>query len=59
MGIRNKKYIPKREPVSVIDADPELGLKTEQAELRRVCGWSNDAPDGAGRRRGQIRAQSD
>lgn len=58
MGIRNKKYIPKREPVSVIDADPELGLKTEQAELRRVCGWSNDAPDGAGRTEGEIIAQN-
>ena len=44
MDIKNKHFLPTREPVEVVHADPEFGLTEEQAALRRACGWSNIAP---------------
>ena len=57
MEIRNRNYIPQRDPVPVIDADPQIGLTEEQAQLRRACGWGNAAPKSASRSEGEIIAQ--
>ncbi len=45
MDYRKITNIPTRQAVSVINADPDKGLTTQQAELRRASGWSNHAPD--------------
>ncbi len=34
-------FIPTRQDVPVIEADPEQGLTTEQAQYRSACGWGN------------------
>lgn len=54
MNIRNKHYIPTREPIKVINADPEEGLSHGQAELRRVSGWGNLPPKSASRSEQEI-----
>ena len=44
MDIKNKNYIPTREPVEAVKADPKIGLNADQVSLRKACGWSNIAP---------------
>ena len=44
MDIKNKDYLPTREPVEVIQADPKVGLTHDEATLRKACGWRNIAP---------------
>ena len=41
MATRNKYYIPSREPLEVIQADPETGLTSEQVQFLSACGWRN------------------
>ncbi len=50
----NKNYIPTREPVEVLKADPKLGLTEEQAALRKACGWANIAPNSASKTEQEI-----
>ena len=50
----NKDYIPTREPVAVVNADPKQGLSEEQADLRKACGWANIAPTGASKTEQEI-----
>lgn len=57
MGIRNKNNTLNRDPVPVIDPDPEKGLTEEQAQARRERGWSNTAPDSASRTEQEIIAR--
>ena len=52
--VKQKTYVPVREPVEVINADPQRGLTREQAELRSACGWSNAAPASAGKTEKEI-----
>ena len=54
MGIKNKAYIPSREPVDVINADPNQGLTNEQAQLLRACGWQNLAPESVSKTEQEI-----
>ena len=36
---------PIRQPVEVLNPDPEQGLTPEQAKLRQECGWNNQPSD--------------
>ena len=54
MNIRQKIYIPARQEVDVVDADPERGLTREQAQLRLERGWSNETPDTVSRSEREI-----
>ena len=42
MDIKNKDYLPSREPVEVVRADPKIGLTEDEATLRKACGGSQD-----------------
>ncbi len=53
-NIKNKNYIPSRDPVAVVDADPRNGLDHDQVELRSACGWRNIAPQGSGKSEADI-----
>ncbi len=54
MELKNKDFIPTREPVEVIQADPKQGLSEEQAALRSACGWANIAPNSASKSEQEI-----
>ena len=47
MKIQTEAYIPSRQEVPVVNADPNVGLAMDQVDMRRACGWSNYAPDSA------------
>ena len=49
MNTKNKNYIPTREPLEVINADPRQGLTDEQVQFRRACGWRNVDVSGHGK----------
>ena len=49
MDIRNKNYIPSREPLEIIHADPAEGLTAEQVQFRTACGWRNVDATGNGK----------
>ena len=42
-------YVPTREPLEVIQADPKQGLTEEQVQLRAACGWRNLDTTGHGK----------
>ena len=49
MDIKNKNFIPTREPLEVIQADPKIGLTEEQVQFRAACGWRNMDATGQGK----------
>ena len=49
MKTQNKNYIPSREPLEVIQADPKTGLTEEQVQFRSACGWRNVDATGHGK----------
>ncbi len=52
--IKQKSYIPHREPVEIKNPDPRLGLTQEEAKLRSACGWANETPESAGKSEKEI-----
>ena len=42
-------YVPTREPLEVIQADPKQGLTEEQVQFRAACGWRNLDTTGHGK----------
>ena len=54
MDIKNKDYLPTREPVEAVRADPKLGLSDEEATLRKACGWRNITPNSVSRSEREI-----
>ena len=42
-------YVPTREPLEVIQADPKQGLTEEQVQFRAACGWKNLDTTGHGK----------
>ena len=54
MDIKSKDYLPTREPVEAVRADPKLGLSEEEATLRKACGWRNIAPNSVSRSEREI-----
>lgn len=49
MSIKNKNFVPTREPLEVIHADPNEGLTAEQVQFRAACGWRNLDVTGQGK----------
>lgn len=43
-----------RQPLPVMEADPEVGLTQAQAEARLTAGWGNDPGEGPSKSEGQI-----
>ena len=46
---KQNSYVPTREPLEVIQADPKQGLSEEQVQYRAACGWRNLDTTGHGK----------
>ena len=46
---KQNTYVPTREPLEVIHADPKQGLTEEQVQFRAACGWRNLDTTGHGK----------
>ena len=51
---KRKIEMPRREPVEVVNPDPEVGLSWAQAEQRAQSGWANSLQAGASRSEREI-----
>ena len=54
MAHKTTDPIPQRTPIEILQADPERGLTSQEAEVRKAAGWSNAAADGPGKSEADI-----
>ena len=54
MKLKTEPILPQRQPVEVMNPDPDQGLTLSQAKHRLSCGWGNQVHDCSARTEGQI-----